>query len=76
MALMLLQHNATVTICTSKTVDLAKYTRDADILVVATAGKDDHRRHDQTRAAVIDVGITACRTASCAAMWISIPRKK
>ena len=48
MALMLLAQNATVTICTSKTVDLAKFTRDADILVVATGTREnDHRRHDQ-----------------------------
>ena len=58
MALMLLQQNATVTICTSKTVDLAKYTRDADILVVAT-GKPQMITGDMIKpgAAVIDVGI-------------------
>ncbi len=58
MALMLLQQNATVTICTSKTVDLAKYTRDADILVVAT-GKPKMVTGDMIKpgAAVIDVGI-------------------
>ena len=58
MALLLLQHNATVTICTSKTVDLASYTRDADILVVAT-GKPQMITGDMIKpgAAVIDVGI-------------------
>ena len=58
MALMLLQQNATVTICTSKTVDLAKYTLDADILVVAT-GRAKMIRGDMIKpgAAVIDVGI-------------------
>lgn len=58
MALMLLQANATVTICTSKTVDLAKFTRDADILVVAT-GKPKMITGDMIKpgAAVIDVGI-------------------
>ena len=58
MALMLLQQNATVTLCTSKTVDLAKYTRDADILVVAT-GKPNMITGDMIKpgAAVIDVGI-------------------
>ncbi len=58
MALMLLQANATVTICTSRTVDLAKYTRDADILVVAT-GKAKMITGDMIKpgAAVIDVGI-------------------
>ncbi len=58
MALLLLQHNATVTICTSKTVDLAKHTLDADILVVAT-GKPRIITGDMIKpgAAVIDVGI-------------------
>jgi methylenetetrahydrofolate dehydrogenase (NADP+)/methenyltetrahydrofolate cyclohydrolase len=58
MALMLLQKNATVTICTSKTVDLAKFTRDADILVVAT-GKPQMVTGNMIKpgAAVIDVGI-------------------
>ncbi|TAN72477.1 MAG: bifunctional methylenetetrahydrofolate dehydrogenase/methenyltetrahydrofolate cyclohydrolase FolD [Gallionella sp.] len=58
MALMLLQQNATVTICTSKTADLAKFTRDADILVVAT-GKPKMVTGDMVKpgAAVIDVGI-------------------
>jgi methylenetetrahydrofolate dehydrogenase (NADP+)/methenyltetrahydrofolate cyclohydrolase len=53
MALLLLQANATVTICTSKTVDLAKFTRDADILVVATG----RAKMIKPGAAVIDVGI-------------------
>lgn len=58
MALMLLQENTTVTICTSKTIDLGKYTRDADILVVAT-GKPQMITGDMIKpgAAVIDVGI-------------------
>lgn len=58
MALMLLHKNATVTICTSRTVDLGKYTRDADILVVAT-GKPRMITGDMIKpgAAVIDIGI-------------------
>ncbi|MBK9160628.1 MAG: bifunctional methylenetetrahydrofolate dehydrogenase/methenyltetrahydrofolate cyclohydrolase FolD [Nitrosomonadales bacterium] len=58
MALLLLQANATVTICTSKTVDLARHTRDADILVVAT-GRAKMITGDMIKpgAAVIDVGI-------------------
>ena len=58
MALMLLYKNATVTICTSKTRDLARHTRDADILVVAT-GKPKMITGDMIKpgAAVIDVGI-------------------
>ena len=58
MALMLLHKNATVTICTSRTENLAKYTHDADILVVAT-GKAKMISGDMVKpgAAVIDVGI-------------------
>ena len=58
MALMLLHKNATVTLCTSKTTDLASHTRDADILVVAT-GKPHMITGDMIKlgAAVIDVGI-------------------
>jgi len=57
-ALMLLQMNATVTICTSKTRDLASITRLADILVVAT-GKPKLITADMVKdgAIVIDVGI-------------------
>ncbi len=58
MAMLLLQANATVTICTSRTVDLAKHTRDADILVVAV-GKAKMITGDMIKpgAAVIDVGM-------------------
>ena len=57
-ALLLMAENATVTICTSKTQDLAKFTRDADILVVAT-GRPKMITGDMIKpgAAVIDVGI-------------------
>lgn len=58
MALMLLQRGATVTICTSKTRDLAEHTTRADILVVA-AGKPHMITAGMVKpgAAVIDVGI-------------------
>ncbi len=58
MALMLLQKNATVSICTSKTRDLKQYTSQADILVVAT-GKPKLITEDMIKegATVIDVGI-------------------
>jgi methylenetetrahydrofolate dehydrogenase (NADP+)/methenyltetrahydrofolate cyclohydrolase len=59
MALLLLQANATVTICHSRTEDLARHTLDADLLVAAvglpgviTAGMV------KQGATVIDVGIT------------------
>jgi methylenetetrahydrofolate dehydrogenase (NADP+)/methenyltetrahydrofolate cyclohydrolase len=58
MALLLLQRSATVTICTSKTRDLAAHTRRADVLVVAT-GKPRLVTGDMVKpgAVVIDVGI-------------------
>lgn len=58
MAFMLLEQGATVTICTSKTRNLAQYTQDADILVVAT-GKPRMITGDMVKpgAVVIDVGI-------------------
>lgn len=57
-ALLLLQRNATVTICTSRTRDLAAHTRRADILLVA-AGRQGLVRGEMIKpgAAVIDVGI-------------------
>ncbi|QOJ20019.1 MAG: bifunctional methylenetetrahydrofolate dehydrogenase/methenyltetrahydrofolate cyclohydrolase FolD [Gammaproteobacteria bacterium] len=58
MAFMLLEKGATVTICTSKTRNLAQFTRDADILVVAT-GKPRMVTAEMVKpgAVVIDVGI-------------------
>lgn len=61
-ALMLLERNATVTVCHSRTTDLAAYTREADILVAAV-GRPRMITADMVKpgAAVIDVGIN--RTA-------------
>lgn len=58
MALMLLQANATVTICHSATPDLALHTRQADVLVAA-AGRRGLVSADMIKpgAVVIDVGI-------------------
>jgi methylenetetrahydrofolate dehydrogenase (NADP+)/methenyltetrahydrofolate cyclohydrolase len=58
MALMLMQHDATVCICHAKTRDLAQFTILADILVVA-AGKPNLivPQMVKTGAVVIDVGI-------------------
>ena len=57
-ALMLLAANATVTICHSKTVNLAEITRNADILVVAI-GRKEFITGDMVKdgAVVIDVGM-------------------
>ena len=58
MALMLLQENATVTICHSRTVNLPEICRQADILVAAI-GRPAFVRADfiQPGATVVDVGI-------------------
>lgn len=59
MALLLLQANATVTVCHSRTDDLARHTLDADILVAAV-GSAGLITADMVKAGstVIDVGIT------------------
>lgn len=58
MAMLLLQANGTVTVCHSRTKDLAEVTRRADILVVAI-GKADFITGDMVKdgAVVIDVGM-------------------
>ncbi len=58
LAVMLLNRGATVTVCHSKTVDLASHTKRADILVVAV-GKAKMITADMVKegAVVIDVGI-------------------
>ena len=58
MALLLLQANATVTVCHSATADIGAHTRQADIVVVATVRRDT-LRGDMVKAGaiVIDVGI-------------------
>jgi len=59
MAMLLLSKNATVTICHSKTPDIGKYTKEADI-VVAAAGVPQMIKGDMIKkgAYVIDVGTT------------------
>ncbi|MBL0944291.1 MAG: bifunctional methylenetetrahydrofolate dehydrogenase/methenyltetrahydrofolate cyclohydrolase FolD [Hydrogenophaga sp.] len=58
MALMLLQANATVTLCHSATKDLAHHTRQADV-IVAAVGKRNVLTADMVKpgAVVIDVGM-------------------
>ncbi len=58
MALLLIARGATVTVCNSRTLDLASYTRTADVLVVA-AGRAGLVTADMVKpgATVIDVGI-------------------
>jgi methylenetetrahydrofolate dehydrogenase (NADP+)/methenyltetrahydrofolate cyclohydrolase len=58
MAMLLLQEDATVTICTSKTKDLISHTKQADILVVVTGRPEMIKaEHVKKGAVVIDVGI-------------------
>ncbi len=58
MALLLLQENCTVTVCHSKTKNIADITRSADILVAAV-GRANFVKGDMIKpgAAVVDVGI-------------------
>ena len=57
-ALLLLERNATVTVCHSRTSDLASHTKRADIIVVAV-GKPRFLKRDMVKpgSVVIDVGI-------------------
>ena len=66
MALMMLNKNATVTMCHSKTRDLEKYTRMADILVVAV-GKPNFITGDMVSegTVVVDVGINRTSEGLC-----------
>jgi methylenetetrahydrofolate dehydrogenase (NADP+)/methenyltetrahydrofolate cyclohydrolase len=67
MAMLLLQENATVTICHSRTRDLADVTRRADVLVAAI-GRAGYIRgeHIGEGATVIDVGINNVSDATLA----------
>jgi len=58
LSMMLLQKNATVTVCHSRTVNLARFTREADVLIAAV-GQANMIKAEMVRpgAVVIDVGI-------------------
>ena len=60
LSMMLLQKNATVTVCHSRTVNLARYTREADVLIAAV-GRPRMVTAELVRpgATVIDVGINS-----------------
>ena len=62
-AMLLLHANATVTVCHSKTVDIGRYTRDADILVAAI-GRPGFVTAEMVKpgATLIDVGINRLNT--------------
>ena len=67
MAALMLRENSTVTVCHSRTTDLKKVTKRADILIVAI-GKPQFITADYVKpgATVIDVGITGWRAKSFA----------
>lgn len=64
-AMMLLNASATVTVCHSKTVDIGRYTRDADILVAAI-GRPGFVTAEMVKpgATLIDVGINRVTDAA------------
>jgi len=64
-AMMLLNASATVTVCHSKTVDLAKFTREADLLVAAI-GRPGYVAVEMVKpgATLIDVGINRVTNAA------------
>ena len=64
-AMMLLNASATVTVCHSKTVDIGRYTRDADILVAAV-GRPGFVTAEMVKpgATLIDVGINRITDAA------------
>jgi len=70
MALLLLQRDATVTVCHSKTPDLAAVCREADI-VVAAAGKAGLVTKDFVKpgATVVDVGMNTIADEAVAKAW-------
>ena len=61
MAMLLLQANGTVTICHSKTADLAQYTRSADILVSAV-GRRGLVTADMVKAGAVVIDVAMNRT--------------
>lgn len=69
-AMMLLNESATVTVCHSKTRDLAAITRHADILVAAI-GRPAFITEDMVKpgAILIDVGINRVEDAALVATW-------
>ena len=76
-AMLLLDENATVTICHSKTRDLAHYTKQADLLIVA-AGKKKLITADMVKegAVVIDVGVNKGDGSICGDVDFENVKKK
>jgi methylenetetrahydrofolate dehydrogenase (NADP+)/methenyltetrahydrofolate cyclohydrolase len=75
MALLLLHADATVTVCHSRTRDLAQVTREADILVAAIGRAGLVRgEHVKPGAVVVDVGMNRITTETEARDLLSAPR--
>ena len=72
MAMLLLQQNGTVTICHSKTQNLAEVTRRADILVAAV-GIPHFVKADMVKGGAVGI---VTKTASSAATWILPPSSR
>ena len=67
MAMLLLREHATVTVCHSKTPDMASITRQADIVVAAVGrAKMIKKEHIKPGAVVVDVGINRLDTGKLA----------
>ena len=77
MAMLLLHADATVTICHSRTADLASITRQADVLVAAI-GRPGFVRAEHVRpgAVVIDVGINRIESPAAAADLLGAERRR
>lgn len=77
MAMLLLHENATVTICHSRTANLAEHTRNADILVVAI-GQPHFVTADMVKdgAVVIDVGMNRVNGKFCGDVDFETIREK
>ena len=75
MALLLLHADATVTVCHSRTADLASVTRQADILIVAIGRPGCVRaEHVGRGAVVVDVGINRVESRAAAAELLDAGR--
>jgi methylenetetrahydrofolate dehydrogenase (NADP+) / methenyltetrahydrofolate cyclohydrolase len=65
LALLLTQHNATVTLCHSQTQNIQKHSQIADIIIVAVGKKhflDKTYLNSDKKQIIIDVGINQCAT--------------
>ena len=77
MALLLLQENATVTLCHSKTRDLDSHLKKADIVIVA-AGKPEFlgAENFSKNTVIVDVGYSTAKKAASVVMFATMNWKK